>query len=88
MAEDNEQQPGMKVITIPLDGTYGPGPLCEVVVITRASADSSKMKEETYTFPYSLLSLGALMKMCDINLIAGFRLEKQPMSNPLRELGL
>ena len=88
MAENENEQPQPKFIQIPLDGTYGPGPLCEVVILTRESAESTKIVEQTYMFPYALLAIGTLIKMCDINLIAGFRLEKQPLQSPFRELGL
>lgn len=86
MAENEQPQP--KFITIPLDGTYGAGPACEVTIITRESSESTRMMEATFTMPYALLAVGALVKMLDINLIAGYRIEKQPMPNPLRELGL
>jgi hypothetical protein len=86
MAENEQPQP--KFLTIPLDGTYGPGPACEVTVVTRESAESTRNVETTFTIPYALLSVGALVKMMDINLISGYRIEKQPMPNPLREMGL
>lgn len=81
------EQPEGNYLKIPLDGTYGAGPDSEVVIVT-ATGDG-RQKETSYTIPYYCLNLVALMKMCDLNLILGYRVVKsEARAAGLKELGL
>ena len=82
--EDNEQdQPQM--LRIPIDGSYGAGPLAEVTINTK---DGDRDKEETFTIPYMLVDEKVLWALNKMNLILGYRIVKEAKFNPLKELGL
>jgi hypothetical protein len=83
---ENELPEG--VVRIPLDGTYGAGVMAEVTIYTRVSAESDKVKEETFTFPYAFIDQTRLVGYNAAHLIAGFRILKLEKPNALRELGL
>ena len=84
---DDEQLPE-GIVRIPLDGTYGGGVMAEVTIYTRVSAESSQVKEETFTFPYAFIDQARLVGYNAAHLIAGFRILKLEKPNALRELGL
>jgi hypothetical protein len=83
--DENELPEGL--VRIPLDGSYGAGPIAEVTVITKEG--DGRQKEETFTIPYLILDRLVLQKLCDINFILGFKVVKGERLNPaLKELGL
>lgn len=85
MADNNEQ--GHEGTRIPLDGTYGAGPIAELTIVTNAG--EGRQKEETFTVPYMLVDKKMLQGMTDINFILGYRLVKTERILPgLKELGL
>lgn len=85
--EQNESRENM--IRIPLDGSYGAGPVCEVTIVTKVSEDDDRRKEESFTVPYFLVDKAVLQKMTDINFILGYQIVKNEKINPaLKELGL
>lgn len=88
MAEENEDRIPEGVVRISLDGTYGGGAMAEVTIYTRESAESNRMKEETYMFPYAFIDQAKLVGFNAAHLIAGFRILKTEKPNALRELGL
>lgn len=76
------------VIHIPLDGSYGAGPLAEVTIITKVP-DSTNNRRETYQVPYFLIDIPRLMRLNDANLILGFEVVKgEKTPSGLKELGL
>lgn len=76
------------VVQIPLDGSYGCGPTCELTIITRIS-ETSQLREETYEVPYWLIHTNRLQAMNDMNFIAGYRIVKGEKTPPaLKDLGL
>lgn len=84
--DQNEQNPHM--IHIPLDGSYGAGPLAEVTIITKVP-DSTNNKRETYQIPYFLIDVPRLMRLNDNNFILGFEVVKgEKTPSGLKELGL
>jgi hypothetical protein len=84
----DNQNPEMNRIIIPLDGSYGAGPLADITVITKVP-DSDKLKRETYQIPYFLLDIPRMMRMNDANLILGFEIVKgEKTPSGLKELGL
>lgn len=85
MDNDNLEQ---HRIIIPLDGSYGAGPLAELTIITKVP-DTDQNKRETYQLPYFLIDIPRLMRMNDANLILGFELVKGDKTpSGLKELGL
>lgn len=80
--ENNEQEQGFK---IPLDGSFGLGALAELTVITR---HGDKLKEETFTIPYSIIDVRRLDAFNSMNLINGYKLVKITESASLKDLGL
>ena len=86
MSEDNEQQG--EFVRIPLDGTYGAGPIAELTIVTKVG-DAGQQKEETFTVPYLAVDKNILQRMTDINFILGYKIVKGERLNPgLKELGL
>ena len=86
MDENNEEQ--QHRILIPLDGSYGAGPLAEVTITTKVP-DTDQRKRETYEIPYFLIDIPRLMRMNDANLILGFEVVKgEKTPSGLKELGL
>ena len=82
---DNEQNPNY--VKIPLDGTFGAGPDTELVIVT--ATEDGRHRETTYTVPYYCINMVALMKMCDINLILGYKVVKsEARASGLKDLGL
>ncbi len=85
MSEGNQQEGRM---VIPLDGSYGCGPTCELTIITRIP-ETSQLREETYEVPYWLIHSSRLQAMNDMNFIAGYRIVKGEKTPPaLKDLGL
>lgn len=88
MSENEDQEKQQHRIFIPLDGTYGAGPLAEVTVITKVP-DTDQRKRETYEVPYFLIDIPRLMRMNDMNMILGFEIVKgEKTPSGLKELGL
>lgn len=86
MSEDNNQE-GNRLV-IPLDGSYGCGPTCELTIITRIP-ETGQLREETYEVPYWLVHTMRLQSMNDMNFIAGFKVVKGDKTPPaLKDLGL
>jgi hypothetical protein len=75
-----------EMVRIPLDGSYGCGPVAELTLVTRT--EDGREKEETFTIPYHLIDTKKLQAFCDINLILGFRVVKSGRPSPLKDLGL
>lgn len=74
-------------VQIPLDGSYGAGPLAEVTVITK-TPDGGR-RRETFKVPYFMIDIPALMKLNGLNLILGFELVKgEATPSALKEYGL
>lgn len=87
MSDENDDLQGHRMI-IPLDGSYGAGPLAEVTIITKVP-ESTNNKRETYQIPYFLIDIPRLMRMNDANLILGFEVVKGDNTpSGLKELGL
>jgi len=86
MSEERESQ-GMR---IPMDGTFGPGILCELTIYTRVKTDSGdyREKEERFTVPFMLLDNEKLNIMNNLHLIMGYRVVKEDRPTALKELGL
>lgn len=85
MADDNEQQQGP--VQIRLDGSFGPGPMAELTIITKKEGGEEVVK---YAIPYLLIDTKRLQFMSDMNFIVGYGIAKQPDARlaALRELGL
>jgi hypothetical protein len=83
MEQDNESG----LVRIPLDGTFGAGPDAEITIVTKT--EDGKQRESIYTVPYLCLNLERIQRLCDMNLILGYRIVKGD-SRPtgLKELGL
>lgn len=76
------------LISIPLDGSYGAGPLAEVTIITKVP-ESTNNRRETYAIPYFLIDIPRLMRLNDNNFILGFEVVKgEKTPSGLKELGL
>lgn len=80
---DNEN--GNSPVRIPLDGSFGPGVIAELTIITK---QNDAEKEETFIFPYMLIDFTMLQRLDGINLIKGYRIIKQEKPSALKELGL
>lgn len=86
MSEDNQQEQP-KGFVIPLDGTYGCGPTCELSIITKTAEGG--VQEVAYEVPYWLIHTARLQAMNDMNFIKGFRIVKGEQTPPaLKDLGL
>jgi hypothetical protein len=72
---------------IPLDGTFGAGPLTEVKMFVRMK-DSDKLREESFLIPYMFLNVSVIATMHKMNLFAGFTLINEGKPALLSELGL
>ena len=85
MAENENEQP--QVVQIKLDGSYGPGPMCELTITTKTDGGN---RNETFTIPYLLVDTKRLQYMSNMNFIVGFAIIKHPDARlaGLRELGL
>jgi hypothetical protein len=80
-------RPEGHVIQIPLDGSYGGGPIAELTIITRT--EGGGQKEETFQVPYFMIDTKRLQFFNDANLILGYKLVKGEKTPPgLKELGL
>jgi hypothetical protein len=84
---EKEQEPS-HFLRIPLDGTYGGGPMAEITIYTRVSAESNDVKEETFQFPYDFIDQAKLVGYNAAHLIAGYKILKLEKPSALRELGL
>ncbi len=85
MSENNEHE--SKGISIPLDGSYGCGPTCELTIITKTAEGG--VQQLTYEVPYWLIHTQRLQAMNDINFIKGFSIVKGEQTPPaLKDLGL
>ena len=75
MSEDEQEQEQEPIpfLRIPLNGTYGGGPMAEITIYTRVSAESNDVKLVGYNAAH---------------LIAGFKILKLEKPSALRELGL
>jgi hypothetical protein len=82
------EEPEINFIRIPLDGTYGGGPMAEVTIYTRVSAESSDVREEMFQVPYAFIDQSKLIGYNAAHLIAGFKILKLEKPSALRELGL
>ena len=84
---DNNQQQPVPHIQIPLDGSYGAGPLAELTIITKA--EDGGRRRETFQVPYFLIDIPGLMKLNAVNLILGFELVKgENTPSALKDLGI
>ena len=70
---------------IPLDGSYGSGPVSELTIITK-SGDGEK--REVFTFPYVLIDFAKLTVLNNLNLILGYSIVKSERPSALKDLGL
>lgn len=90
MREDEQDQDGEKqqpVSYIPLNGTYGAGPVAELTIITVGENGTSR--ETIFEVPYVLLDLQKLQRMCDLNFFRGYKVIKPDFSSSgLKALGL
>jgi hypothetical protein len=85
---DNNDPLEQQRMIIPLDGSYGTGPLAELTIITRIP-ETGQLKRETYSIPYFMIDIPRLMRLNDANLILGFELVKGDKTpSGLKELGL
>jgi hypothetical protein len=83
----DEEQGKEHTIQIPLDGSYGGGPVAELSIFTKT--EGGGMKEETFAIPYFFIDTKRLQIFNDANLILGYRLIKGERTLPgLKELGL
>lgn len=86
MSENHEH------IQIPLDGSYGAGPLAEVTIITKITEpnpDAGRLRRDTYEVPFFLIDENRLMKMSNMNLIVGYQIIKGDRTpSALKEMGL
>lgn len=84
--DQNEERPG--IVRIPLDGTYGAGADAELVIVLKN--EDGRHRETSYTVPYWCIDLTRIQRMCDMNLILGYRIVKGdgPTVTGLKELGL
>jgi len=80
----DEQQEGR--VIIPLDGSYGAGPDSELVIVTKA--EDGRQREVTYNVPYLAVATERIQRLCDMNLILGYRIVKSSQAPGLKELGL
>jgi len=86
----NENNDGLEQhrMIIPLDGSYGAGPLAEVTIITKMP-DTNQQKRETFNIPFFLIDIPRLLRLNDANLILGFSVVKgEKTPSGLKELGL
>ena len=82
----DEQEQGKYVI--PLDGSYGAGPTCELSIITKIP-ETGQLQESTYEIPYWLIHTTRLQSMNDLNFIVGYKIVKGDKTPPaLKDLGL
>jgi hypothetical protein len=88
MSEDEQEQEPIPFLRIPLNGTYGGGPMAEITIYTRVSGESNDVKEETFQFPYAFIDQAKLVGYNAAHLIAGFKILKLEKPSALRELGL
>ena len=85
MSEENERP--KNTIEIPLDGSYGGGPVAELSIFTKT--EGGGMKEETFAVPYFFINTKRLEFFNEANLILGYKLLKGERTPPgLKELGL
>jgi hypothetical protein len=84
MSENEQPVPH---IQIPLDGSYGAGPLADLTIITKA--EDGGRRRETFQIPYFLIDIPGLIKLNAINLILGFELVKgDGTPSALKDLGI
>ncbi len=84
MDEQNERE-GIRQIM--LDGSYGAGADAELTIVTKA--EDGRNREVSYTIPYLALHLERVQRLCDMNLILGFKIVKgDAKAAGLKELGL
>jgi hypothetical protein len=81
----NEPENEQEAIRIPLDGSFGLGPIAELTVITK---HGTAEKEETFSIPYAIIDTKILEAYNRMNLIRGYKLVKVAMETSLKELGL
>ena len=85
--DERPEKPEGHILQIPLDGSYGGGPIAELTIITRT--EGGGQKEETFQVPYVMIDTKRLQTFNDINLILGYKLVKSTMTpHGLKELGL
>lgn len=85
---DEQNEPQRELVQIRLDGSFGPGPMSELSIITKGEGGVNRT--ETFVIPYLLIDTKRLQYMSDMNFIVGFGITKAPDARlaGLRELGL